>query len=151
MKRWRQSKEKGWDPKFHAQSWYVTPTCKDSYVLLVGKGVVRRYLKMCFSQPRDKSKQRIHEKSIYGKESCMVGFPRGASGKESTCQCRRCQRCRFDPWVGKTLWRGKGQPTPVFVPGKSHGQRSLVSYSPWGCKESDTTERLSTHAHTVTL
>ena len=83
--------------------------------------------------------------------SCIMGFPGGTSGKESACQCRRCQRCRFDPWVGKTLWRGKGQPTPVFVPGKSHGQRSLVSYSPWGRKESDTTERLSTHTHTVTL
>ena len=83
--------------------------------------------------------------------SCIMGFPGGTNGKESACQCRRCQRCRFDPWVRKTLWRGKGQPTPVFVPGKSHGQRSLVSYSPWGRKESDTTERLSTHAHTVTL
>ena len=45
------------------------------------------------------------------------------SGKESTCQCRRC---RFDPWVKKTPWRSKWQPTPVFLPGKSHGQRSLV-------------------------
>ena len=39
-------------------------------------------------------------------------------------------------------WRRKWQPTPVFLPGKSHGQRSLVGYSPWGCKESDTTEWL---------
>ena len=39
-------------------------------------------------------------------------------------------------------WRRKWHPTPVFLPGKSHGQRSLVGYSPWGCKESDTTERL---------
>ena len=42
-------------------------------------------------------------------------------------------------------WRRKWQPTPVFLPGKSHGQRSLVGYSPWGCKESDTTERHITH------
>ena len=43
----------------------------------------------------------------------------------------------------KFPWRRKWQPTPVFLPGKSYGQRSLVGYSPWGCKESDTTERLN--------
>ena len=48
----------------------------------------------------------------------------------------------FDPWVRKIPWRRKWQPTPVFLPGKSHGRRSLVGYSPWGRKESDTTERL---------
>ena len=53
----------------------------------------------------------------------------------------------FDPWVGKILWRRKWQPTPVFLPGKSHGQRSLVGYSPWGRKELDTTEQLHTHTH----
>ena len=61
----------------------------------------------------------------------------GASGKEPICQCRRCW---FDPWVRKILWRRKWQPTPVFLFGESHGQRSLAGYSPWGCKESDTTE-----------
>ena len=50
-----------------------------------------------------------------------------------------------DPWVGKISWRRKWQPTPVLLPGKSHGWRSLVGYSPWGCKESDTTERLHFH------
>ena len=53
-----------------------------------------------------------------------------------------CRRPRFDPWVGKIPWRRKWQPTPVFLPGESHGGRSLVGYSPWGRKESDTTERL---------
>ena len=48
----------------------------------------------------------------------------------------------FDPWVGKIPWRRKWQPTPVLLPGESHGQRSLVCYSPWGHKESDTTEKL---------
>ena len=48
----------------------------------------------------------------------------------------------FDPWVGKIPWRRKWQSTLGLVPGKSHGQRSLVGYSPWGRKESDTTERL---------
>ena len=46
----------------------------------------------------------------------------------------------FDPWVRKILWRRKWQPTPVFLPGKSHGQRSLTGYNPLGHKESDTTE-----------
>ena len=46
----------------------------------------------------------------------------------------------FDPWVGKIPWRRKWQPTPVFLLGESHGQRSLAGYSPRGCKESDRTE-----------
>ena len=49
------------------------------------------------------------------------------------------EKTGFDPWVSKTIWRRKEQPTPVFVPGKSHGQRSLAGYSPRGGKESDTT------------
>ena len=48
----------------------------------------------------------------------------------------------FNPWVGKIPWRRKREPTPVLLPGKSNGQRSLVGYSPWGHKESDTTEWL---------
>ena len=48
----------------------------------------------------------------------------------------------FDPWVGKIPWSRKW-PAPVFLPGKFHGQRSLVGYSPWDCKESDTTEQLT--------
>ena len=69
-----------------------------------------------------------------------LGFPGGASGKEPTCQCRRCKRHGFDPWVEKIPWRKKWQLALVFLPGESHGQRSLMGYSPWGCKESDTTE-----------
>ena len=71
------------------------------------------------------------------------GFPGGASGKEPACQCRRHKRRRFSPWVGKIPWRRRWQPTPVFLPGESHGQRSLVVYSPWGHKESDMTEATS--------
>ena len=65
---------------------------------------------------------------------------RWLSGKESTCRCRRHKRRRFDPWVGKIHWSRKWQPTPVFLSGKSHGHRSLVGYSPWGCKELGITE-----------
>ena len=56
--------------------------------------------------------------------------------KESTRQCRRC---RFSPWVGKIPWRRKWQPTLVFLPEQSHGQRSLAGYSPWDLREMDTT------------
>ena len=48
--------------------------------------------------------------------------------------------CEFDPWVRKISWKRKWQPTPVFLPGKSHGQRSLAGYRPWDRRESDTTE-----------
>ena len=49
-------------------------------------------------------------------------------------------RLGFDPWVRKIPWSRAWQPTPVFLPGESHGQRSLAGYSPWGHKESDVTE-----------
>ena len=52
----------------------------------------------------------------------------------------QCRRPRFDPWIGQITWRRKWQPTPVFLPGEFHGQRSLEGYSPWGRKESDMTE-----------
>ena len=53
---------------------------------------------------------------------------------------------RLDPWVGEILWRRKWKPAPLFLPGKSCGQRSLAAYSPGGCRESDMTERLAVHA-----
>ena len=55
----------------------------------------------------------------------------------------QCRRRGFNPWVGKIPWRRKWQPTPVFLPGKSHGQSSLAGYSLRGRKESDTTEQLT--------
>ena len=74
---------------------------------------------------------------------CIQGLLRWISGKEFPCQCRSH---RFDPWVGRISWRRKWQPTPVLLPGESHGQRSLVGYSPWGHKESDMTEWARMHA-----
>ena len=69
------------------------------------------------------------------------GFPVGYSGKESTCQCRRHERLRFDLWVGKIPYSRKWQTTPVFLPGESHGQRSLAGHTPRGGKELDTAEQ----------
>ena len=67
--------------------------------------------------------------------------PWGHSGKESACQC---MRCGLDHWVGKICWRRKWEPNPVFLPGISHEQRSLMGYNPRVAKELDTTE----HTHT---
>ena len=55
----------------------------------------------------------------------------------------QCRRPGFNPWVGNIPWRRVWLPSPIFLPGESRGQRSLVGYSPWGCKESDTTEWLT--------
>ena len=73
------------------------------------------------------------------------GFPRWLRSQESACQCRRCKRRGLDFSVRKIPWRRKWQPTPVFLPGKSHGQRSLVGYCPWGHKGSDMTEQLNSN------
>ena len=82
-------------------------------------------------------------------------LPRRFSGEGSACQCRTPRRFGFNPWVRK--WK----PTSVFFPRRSHGQKILVGYSPWGCKESGMTEQKSmcaharahthTHAHTHTV
>ena len=56
-----------------------------------------------------------------------TGLPGGASGKEPYHRCRRLQRRGFSPWVGRIPWRRAWQPTPVFLPGESHGQSSLVA------------------------
>ena len=76
----------------------------------------------------------------------VLGFPRWHGDKEPAFQCRRLG---FDPWVRKIPCRKKWQPTPVFLPGESHTQRSLVVYSPWGCRELNRTEQLSTHIHPI--
>ena len=72
----------------------------------------------------------------------LRSFPGGTSGKEPTCQCRRHKRHQFNPWVGKIPWKRAPPPTPVLLPGKFHGLRSLAGYSPWGCKELDMTVQL---------
>ena len=81
-----------------------------------------------------------------------MGFPGGSDSKESACKCRRLG---FNPWVRKIPWRRAWQPTPVFLPGEPHGQRSLAGYSPWGRKESDTTEQITFHfslwCHTLNM
>ena len=74
-----------------------------------------------------------------------LDFPGGASGKESTCQCRRHKKCEFNPWVGEIPWGRKWQATPGVgnvkplqdsYLKKFHGQRSVAAYSSWDHKES---------------
>ena len=67
--------------------------------------------------------ERLNNNNIY------LGFPGSASGKEPACQCRRHKTRRFDSWVRKIRWSMKQQPTPVFLPGESHGRRRLAGYS----------------------
>ena len=78
-----------------------------------------------------------------------LGFPRCLSVKESTGQRRSHRRRRFNPWVGKIPWRRKSQPTQVFLPGYSHGQRSLAGYSPRGGRVGH--DRAHTHMMTTDL
>ena len=78
---------------------------------------------------------------------CNQGFLVGSGDKESTCQCRKCRRPGFNPCIGKIPWKKAWPPTPVFMPGESHGQRSLMGYGPCSYKELDTTEATQ---HSVT-
>ena len=71
----------------------------------------------------------------------QINFPiSNTSGKEFSCQRKRLKRPEFDPWVEKISWSRKWQATPIFLPGKSNGERSLVGYRPKGHKESDKTK-----------
>ena len=72
----------------------------------------------------------------------ILDFPGSSSGKEPDCQCRKCKRGRFDPWMGKILWRRVWQHSQVLLPGDSHEQRSKAGYShsPLGHTELDRTE-----------
>ena len=83
----------------------------------------------------------MQSKCSYRNNNCislLTGFPGGLEGKASAYN--EADGMGWDPWDGKIPWRRKWEPTPVLLPGKSHGWRSLVGYRPWGRKESDTNE-----------
>ena len=73
-----------------------------------------------------------------------MGFPGGSVIKNPPANAGDAGRYGFGSWVGKFPWRKEWLPTSIFLPGESHGQRSLAGYNPWDCKESDTNE----HTHT---
>ena len=91
-------------------------------------------LTICISYLRGKKKEYLNPLPLSQLGYLPFQLRWWLSGKESACQC---SRHTFSPWVRKIPWRRKWQPTPVFLPGKSHGQRNLVGYSPWSRKESD--------------
>ena len=99
---------------------------------------IKNLKEICFicsnNQLRDFIKS-LHEREVQNSKLDMISFFGGdmwLSGKEPTTNVSRSYG--FNLWVGKIPWRRKWQPTPVFLPGKSHGQRSLAGYSPWGPK-----------------
>ena len=99
-----------------------------------------------FPSPMHESEKWKWSRSVvsdsYGLQPTRLLRPWDFPGKNTgvSCQCLRwqCRRSRFNFWFGKIPQRRKWQPTPVFLPGEFHGQRSLAGYRPWGCKESDT-------------
>ena len=112
----------GLPPWHHITSFsFIQHVCHSVFCLLV----------FCLLAPRV---QDFHEQRTLLSYSLLYPSD-GSAGKESACQCGRHRRHGFDPWVGKIPWRRKWQPTPVFLPGQSHEQRSLVGYSPWGHKK----------------
>ena len=90
--------------------------------------------------PRSPHSFSNHLLSTYEVIQEIKGFPRWLSGKQSACNTGDTEVAGSVPGSGKIPWRRAWHPTLVFLPGESHGQRSLAGYSPWGLKESGTTE-----------
>ena len=93
------------------------------------KATVNHQVGISLSVFQGQGEPAIHKSPMYS-----PGFPGGATSKEPACQSRRYKKCGFDPWVGKIPWRAR-QPTPVFLPGQSHGQRSLAGYKSAGSQK----------------
>ena len=132
-------------------SWTEGSCCDDNH--LENDGSFERCVLCVASLTQKGSSWRYYDVTMSLTSAVMrTGLPWWLSGKESPCQRRRL---RLDPWVRKIAWKRKWQPTPVFLPGESHGQRSLAGYSPWGSKElSNLTEFSSDnwaakHLHTL--
>ena len=120
-----------WRSSFLAPPWWLTSitlqTLEDMQSLWSiwwNKRSTYSYTLTCFANS-------IHNKAYFGGINIHKGLPRWLSGKEFTCQCRGYG---FYHWDRKIPWRRKWQCTPIFLPGKSHGQRVLAGYSPWGHK-----------------
>ena len=117
----------------------LTPKMK----LFVERCVPRQWFLLCHLQITDNTQPYKHTTFIPQGQALAWGWV-----FESSC-LPPPREMWLDPWVGKIPWRRAWQPTPVFLPGESHGQRSLVGYSPWGHKELDMHEQVSTHLLTV--
>ena len=113
---------------------FSTPSCLKSFLYHSRKCSLQTFLDF----------PNVHDLGVV---KFSLGLPPWLRGKKSACNA---EDPGLIPWVRKIPWRRAWQPTPVFLPGESHGQRSLVGYSPWGRKESDTTEATE-HTGTQTL
>ena len=91
---------------------------------------------------KKKKNQNLDKVDIEGTYINILGLPGCLSGR-IYLPMQEAEEPQVRPLGWKILWRRKWQPTPVFLPGKFHGQKSLVGYSPWGCKELDTTEQFN--------
>ena len=87
--------------------------------------------------------QSLRLRSMHGS---LKGFSGGSVVKNPSASAEDIKRHRFDPWVGKILWRRAWKPTTVFLPGEPHGLRSLEGYRTWGHNESDTSD-VTEHSH----
>ena len=80
---------------------------------------------------------------IYTQANFKCRLPRWLGGKGSACQCRIRKRCRPIPRYGRSHGEENGNPSPVFLPGRCHGQRNLEGYCPWGHQELDMTRHIA--------
>ena len=104
----------------------VTPEGVEGNLTVYSIGSRGDYSQLSFPSTHTLSYTHTHTLNLFIKSIGSMyrksqDYPCGAPDKEPTCQCRRCQRCEFNPWVGKIPWRRKWQPTPVFWPGEFHG------------------------------
>ena len=105
-----------------------------------------KYINACDSFPLTRALSPFLTQLVGGTLPTLL-LPGGSAVKNLTAK----QETGFNPWVRKIPWRRKLQPTPVFLPGKSYGQRSQAGYSPWGRKQSDTTGQLTTTTTLITV
>ena len=147
---------------FHAHGYYscykesLVPLCclkiafikKINNYSKVTRGSKRKLQKI--NNIKEAPLQFINEKTVFPEWIlCALGFPGDSVLKDLPANAGAAGNAGLTPGSGTSPWRRKWQPTPRLLLGKSRRQRKLESYSPWGCKESDTTERLSRHASTI--
>ena len=137
-------------PFSHLQTPIKTQTivnCLEAWVTVSGSWLCPNYCKVISSTEKYLHLSNlVKEKGAhtYNRNGTWIsGFPDGTSSEKPACWCRRLRTHRFHPCISKIPRRRAWQPARVFLPGESHGQRSLVGYSPWGHKELDMSEWLS--------
>ena len=131
--------------QYHSNTRFLGPHCLN-YISGKGQRKLLPVSSCIIRHPVHSSPQTLPSSThpVFITRTSYQGFPDDLPGKESA---RNAGDIGDDRWFPKNPWRRQWHPTPVFLPGKFHGQRSLVGYSLWSCKELDTTEH--THTHNV--